>query len=238
MLATPLERTAKAGRLPRLAIDRGHVEHCPVQLDGIFLREHLVCHGMQCLVIANVRHLGRNREVSPQQPGHAGIHQRVRLTVDEKQGGVGHVLSNGGKFFQFLPSPRPLPGKCGQSLRQAMQRRRPTPPEPDGTQGLGERVDVARGDLVPTGESVEESRQERGNRFRPGPLQQHLDHQFEVIACTVLAPRESTPISREPREQFRSKRLGALVGCRTTWRHCHVCVRIARRRAPMRLLPS
>lgn len=169
MRATSPERASCAYRASWQTIACRDVQHCPVKRNSIIASQHAVRQRVQGLVATNISLLREYDEVAPEQPRHAGVHQRVGLSVDEQECGVGHVLPNGWDAFEFLPRLGPSEPTANQLLRQALQERGAATPKANWSQGLGELRQAASGQGFPAGEFLQETRQESRHRLRAGP---------------------------------------------------------------------
>jgi hypothetical protein len=228
------ERASFTGGLFWLAVQGGYVKHCPVQVGCISGREHPVRHPVQYLVVADVGPLGSDGEVPSQQPGHACVHQGVRLVVDKQERGVRHVLSDCRNAFERFAITWPEFLSGNHFLGQSLQALRTPAPQPDGFQRFAKFTCIAGRNGRPAWETLQEARQEDPDSLGSCTLQQHLDNQQQVRTCSHFSPREGPAIGGKPREQLAAERRNALPGNATTWWLCHIHVKIARRRTPHR----
>lgn len=227
MRTTSLERASCACRASWQAITRSDIQHRPVQCNGIAAAQYLVCHCMQCLVIANVHLLREYDEVAPEQSRHTGVHQRARLIVDEQQRRI-HVLSNGGELFEFLPVSRLCKSLLDQFPCQSLQRRGTATPKADCSKVLGKFFQVAVGQSCPARVFIEKTWQESCHRFCAGPLQEDLDNQVNIWGGRHRSPRKLPPLQGKPGEEFAADPDGSVARNRFPWSKTRIHGKIAR----------
>lgn len=234
MRTSSAEGTSRANGFPRLAVQGCHIKHCPVQVGCIPCSKRLVRDGMELLVVPDVGHLGRDGEVPPQQPRHARIHQGMGLIVDEQECCVCHVLPNRRNAFESFAVTWPLTSTGDHLLCQSQQRRGSSTPQPYGSQGRPELVQIARGNCVPAWKALQETGQEGTDNLGAGALQQYFNNQQQVWICAGLPPRESPAIRREPPEQSAAEGWHASSRAMSTWSFRRSHVRMPRGRGPWR----
>ena len=228
MRTASLEWASYACRVSWQAITRRNVQHCPVQGDGITVAQYLICHDMQCLVVANVRLFGGYDEVAPEQPRHTGIHQRMWLIVDEQQCCIGHVLSDGGDLFEFFPISAPREPSLDQIHCQSLQGHGTATPETNWSQVVGKFRQVAFGQGCPARVFLQETWQESWHCFCAGPLQEHLYDQANVWGGIHLSPRKLSPLQGIPGDQFAAESGGSVARNRFLWNVTRIHGKIAR----------
>ena len=228
MRATSLERASCTYRASWQAIPCCDIQHRPVQRNGIAAAQYLVCHCMQCLVKADVHLLREYDEVAPEQSRHTGVHQRMRLIVDEQQRGIGHVLSNGWELFEFLPVSGPCKFSVDQFPCQPLQRRGTATPKADWSKVLGKFRQVAVGQSFPVRVFIQKTWQESCHRFCVSPLQEDLDDQANIWGSRHRSPRKLPPLQGKPGEQFTPEPGGPVARNRFSWGATRIHGKIAR----------
>lgn len=217
MRTASLKRAVRALRGSRHAITSCDIQHRPVQSNCIAFSQHLVCNSMQRRVITDIRLFREYDEVAPKQSCHAGIHQRMRLSVDKQQCGVGHVLSDGGNLFEFPPFFGPCKPSADQFLCQSLQGWGAATPKTDWLQVSRKFQKAGLSQGCPSRVFLQEARQESCNRFRASPLQKNLYNQLNVWGGRCLSPRKLAPLRCEPGEQFSAKPGEPVTGNRFSW---------------------
>lgn len=228
MRTTSLERASCAYRASWRTITCCDIQHRPVQCNGITAAQYLVCHCMQCLVIADVRLLREDDEVAPEQPRHAGVHQWMRFIVDEQQRSIGHVLTNGREPFEFLAVSGPCKSSLDQFHCQSLQRCGTATPKADWSKVLGKFRQFAVGQSCPVRVFIQKIWQESCHRFCASPLQEYLDDQANIRGGRHRSPRKLPPLQGKPCEQFTAEPGGSVAGNRFSWSATRIHGKIAR----------
>lgn len=101
MPAAPGEGAIAAAGFVDLADGGSQVEDGPVQVGRLAAGEHLAGEALEVGVVADVGE-GPRAEVALEDAGHGGVEQGLRLPVDEKEDGAGHVLADPGQGFELF----------------------------------------------------------------------------------------------------------------------------------------
>lgn len=217
MRTASLKRAVRALRGSRHAITSCDIQHRPVQNNCIAFSQHLVCNSMQCRVITDISLFREYDEVAPKKSCHAGIHQRMRFSMDKQQCGVGHVLSDGGNLLEFLPTFGPCQSPANQLLCQALQSRGAATPKTNWLQVSRKFWEAGFSQSCPSRVLFQKTRQESRDRFCARPLQKNLYDQLNVWGGRCLSPRKLAPLRSEPGEKFLAKPCYPVIAYRFSW---------------------
>lgn len=228
MCTASLKRAVRAPWDARHAITRCYIQHRPVQGNGIAFSQHSVCYSVQRQVITDIGFFREYDEVAPEQSCHAGIHQRLRLSMDKQQYGIGHVLSDGGDPQEFLPIFRPCQSSANQLFCQPLQRRCAATPKANWLQVSRKFLEVGIGQSCPSRIFFQETWQKSSDRFCACPLQKNLYNQLKVRRGRCVSPRKLAPLRHKPGDKFFAKPSNSVSANRFSWSANHFHGRIAR----------